>query len=140
MHSLIGELFSLLLRDYIDEERSSNTKCESIDNMGIILAATSKIYTDYGTKLSIEELAGCCNISKYYFCRTFKKVMNKTVMQFITEYRLNIAEQLIKTTKKSFAEIAWICGFETEGYFGKCYKKFKGKTPKKAREEADQNK
>ncbi len=136
VHSLIGELFSILLRNYLDKERSAGLQGLQVDNMGAILPAISKIYVGYGKKLTVEELASCCNLSKYYFCRIFKKVMNKTAVQFLMEYRLNIAETLVKTSKKSFAEIAWMCGFETEGYFAKCYKRLKGKSPRKDREES----
>jgi AraC-like DNA-binding protein/mannose-6-phosphate isomerase-like protein (cupin superfamily) len=140
IHSLIGELFAILLRGYLDEERNLVAGERKVDDVAVILPAITKIYEEYGEKLTVEYLAERCHLSKFYFCRIFKKITGKTVMQFILEYRLNVAETLVKNTKKSFADVAWACGFETEGYFAKCYKKSKGISPRRAREKTTENK
>ena len=57
-----------------------------------------------------------------------------TVFQYITMYRVSLAEVMLHNTEKSIDEIAHECGFSDTGYFYRCYKKVKGISPKKARE------
>jgi transcriptional regulator GlxA family with amidase domain len=46
--------------------------------------------------------------------------------------RLTKAMELIKTTDKSIAEIAFAVGFKDSGYFGKCFRKKYNQTPKES--------
>jgi transcriptional regulator GlxA family with amidase domain len=55
--------------------------------------------------------------------------MNVTPVQYLTEYRVDLAETMLKNTGNSVSDIAWKCGFEDESYFSRCYKKIKGISP-----------
>ncbi|MBR2441650.1 MAG: AraC family transcriptional regulator [Clostridia bacterium] len=128
VRGLVEELFILLLRSELQEEKGE-VKTEETKQIAIIMPALSKIYTDYNSVITIEELAALCNVSKYHFCRIFKQAMGKTAVQYLVQYRIDLAEMLLKTTDKSIMEIAWQCGFFDESYFYRCYKKLKGVSP-----------
>lgn len=132
VRGLIAEFFALLLRSYVsgDKSREDNINLKQAE---VVLPALNKIHADYKDKITAEELASLCNISKYYFCRVFKEVMGTTPIEYIINYRLRVAEIMLKENKESIATIASLCGFEDESYFCRSYKKRKGISPQKNR-------
>lgn len=50
-------------------------------------------------------------------------------MELLRDMRLARARNLLTTTEKTVAEIAYEVGFSTPAYFGKCYKDRYGDTP-----------
>lgn len=83
------------------------------------------IHHHYMEKIELSHLAEVLNLSKSSFCRKFKVHMNCTVFEYLINYRLSKAEELLLHTDKSIAEIAYQCGFGSTSYF---IEKFKMKT------------
>jgi AraC-like DNA-binding protein len=81
-----------------------------------------------------EQIAESCHLSKYHLCHRFRSELGMTVMQYLNDYRLSIADTMLKSTGKPIAEISWLCGFEDEGYFCRLYKKRFGAVASKRRE------
>ena len=92
--------------------------------------AVGAIHSDYNKKLTSEELADRCSMSVYYFCRVFKRVMGVTPVQYQTEYRMRIAELLLRDGQLSVTAIVHMIGYEDETYFSRCYKKYRGISPR----------
>ncbi len=132
-YGLTLELFGLLLRNYKSEKTMEIPSAKSIRYYDIIYPAIQKLRTDYAEKISVEKLAEMCNVSKYHFCRIFKTVTGMSVLQYQTEYRLQIADIFLEKSTKSVSEIAEICGFDDMCYFSRCYKKHTGMSPKQKR-------
>ena len=131
--NLLAELFALLLR-----EELADTHGESHENMhkgDIISPALQKIFNDYSQSITIDDLAELCNISKYHFCRVFKQHMGMTVTQYIINYRISLADSMLKDENQSIKNIAETCGFGDVSYFYQCYKRVKGTSPGKARKQ-----
>ncbi len=130
--ALFLELFAILLNTEI-----SSTEGENYDNhvrfFRSIEPAVMKIRDNYSARLSGEELADMCRMSKYHFCRTFKRVMGVTPVQYQTECRLRIADILLQNRSLSISEVASRVGFDDEAYFSRCYKKYRGVSPKSKR-------
>ena len=133
INGLMLELFALLLRDYKSEKTAELPSDKHMRYYEIIYPAIQKIRTDFAGRVSIDEFAEMCSISKYHFCRIFKAVTGISVLQYQTEYRLQIADALLKNTTKTVSEIAEICGFDDICYFSRCYKKHTGMSPKQKR-------
>lgn len=129
---LMAEFFGLLIRDYLLGEE---TKVErlNVKKAEVVLPALSKIHADYNKKITVDELAELCSISKYYFCRTFKQVMGVSPAEYVINYRLRLADVMLKDGTETVSKIASLCGFEDESYFCRCYKKRKGVSPKKGK-------
>ena len=85
------------------------------------------------TRLTVDELAAACSISKYHFCHVFKSVTGCGAISYLNSYRLKIANNLLKSSDKSISEIAFLCGFEDVSYFSKLYKQKFSRTPKSDR-------
>ena len=128
---LMAGFFAQLMRCGTDKEKES---VEDIARYQTIIQPAIKMRRDrYSEQLTLEILAEACNISKFHFCRIFKRVMGTSVIQYLNSYRLKIANTMIINTGKQISEIASICGFDDVSYFCRIYKKYYGRTPKKAK-------
>lgn len=79
--------------------------------------------------ISLDALAKEFNISKYYLCHCFKRYTGQSIQQFVADRRIHSAEELLRYTKLSIAEIALLVGFENASSFGKLFHKKTGITP-----------
>ena len=78
--------------------------------------------------LTIEQIASASHISKYHFCREFKKHIGITVMDYILKTRIIMAEAMLKE-ELSMTEIALACGFCSGSHFSRVFKEAVGMTP-----------
>jgi AraC-like DNA-binding protein len=79
--------------------------------------------------IDIDEICASIHISKYYFCRQFKKTTGMTVMNYILKTRIILAQDMLSKEKLSVAEISERCGFSSISYFCRVFKNETGKTP-----------
>ena len=133
IRGLLQTIFVLLLRSEIDNQAVAHTQVNTKKYYAVIEPALQMVRTDYRTALNVDQLAELCNVSKSHFCRIFKLVTGRTVIQYITDYRLKIAKMLLEYGNDSIAHIADHCGFQDEGYFCRCYKRKYHQTPKQDR-------
>lgn len=131
--ALLEAFFICLLRTQVNSSSFPEAMDEKIRCYSMIDPAVRRIHMNYSEKLTIDELAGLCSVSKYHFCRVFKMATGMSAIQYLMRYRLRIAHALLNETDKSIAEIAWQCGFSDENYFYRCYKKQYGDSPWKKR-------
>lgn len=131
--NLLCEFFALLLRNEVSDSKESAQKHDNIHKSDIIVPALQKIFSDYSKTITVDELSELCNISKYHFCRVFKQHMGMTVTQYIINYRISLADSMLKDENQSIKNIAETCGFGDVSYFYQCYKRIKGTSPSKAR-------
>ena len=69
------------------------------------------------------------NLSKYYFCRNFKKHFGTSPMKFVTLVKINKAKELLKREDLRVKEVASHAGFNNLGTFIRQFKKAEGLTP-----------
>lgn len=101
------------------------------------LAHTRKIYdmigylhAHYAEKFSLSDLAESVFMSRNECCRYFKQVMNMTLTEYLLEYRLAKAAELLETSGWSVTEIAEQTGFGDVSYFIQRFRRKTGMTPK----------
>lgn len=99
-----------------------------------INAALKYISLNYKEELSIETIASQVGFSKYYFCKIFKKQMGSTVHQYVNEYRINKAKELLAYSKLSINSISSHVGFKTTLTFLRAFERSVHMTPSEYRE------
>jgi AraC family transcriptional regulator len=127
---LLEERLYMLFQNLLSEEKKvqkiqqqlpalkSSTKKELVDRLFI---ATDYVYTNYDQKISLEELAQACCLSKFHFLRLFKIAFNKTPYQFINEVRVQRAQQLLRKSKLEVKDIAHLTGFDSAATFSRMF-------------------
>ena len=84
---------------------------------------------NYMRNLSLEELAAMCNVSKYHFCREFKKYTSHTPNDYLIMLRIHHACILLVNSYFSIGQIALETGMENMSNFIYLFKKRMGMTP-----------
>jgi AraC-like DNA-binding protein len=84
---------------------------------------------NYPYNLRLKEYATLTNMSLSTFKRSFKSVFNESPGRWITNKKIILATQFLKTSNKTVNEIAYDCGFEDPSHFIKVFKKHKKVTP-----------
>ena len=79
--------------------------------------------------ISIDEIALAANMSKYHFCRSFKRAIGLTVMEYILKTRIMLAKSMLVSEDTSVQDISEHCGFSSVSYFCRAFKEEVGKTP-----------
>ena len=87
----------------------------------------------YAEEVSLEALAQSANVSKSECLRCFKIRLGTTPYQYLIEFRLARAGELLCSTDMPVGEIAEVVGFHQISHFGKCFKEKTGCTPKEYR-------
>lgn len=102
------------------DDKVSNGYVEQIQNY------VRQHYIDGFTAVQIQE---ACGLSYKYAGTLFKEVTGQTIKEYQCTLRLRKAEQLLKETNKSIAEIAQLTGFSDVFYFSKIFHRKKGCPP-----------
>ncbi|MBL7818959.1 MAG: AraC family transcriptional regulator [Saprospiraceae bacterium] len=87
------------------------------------------IIENYQQEISLEAVAAVAHLTPTAFCRYFKKMTRKTLVDVILEFRLKHACQLLISTEKSVSDICFDSGFGNISYFNKQFKNALGHSP-----------
>jgi AraC-like DNA-binding protein len=80
--------------------------------------------------IKVTEIADNLNISQIYLYKIFKDHTNKSVQQFILDYKLNEAADLLESGDYLIKGVADKYGFSSSNHFSQSFKKKYGKSPK----------
>ena len=94
-----------------------------------ILQALQFLQNNYHRQITLNEVSGLVGLSPNYFSSIFKKELGTSFLEYLNRYRIEKSMKLLQNTSMKSYEIAYACGFSDEGYYGKTFKKFTGKTP-----------
>ncbi|MDR7318077.1 AraC family transcriptional regulator [Brevibacillus nitrificans] len=90
--------------------------------------AMDYIHDDFSNELDLDTLSNASGISKYYLIRLFREYVGQTPSQYIADYRLRHAEQLLRKTSCEVTDIAFEVGFGSLNTFERLFKKKYGMT------------
>lgn len=107
-----------------------NNKDYRVEYIKIVI---TYIQNNYSEKIHIKDLAKQINMNEQYFCRFFKKMLGKTPMEYVNEYRIKKAKELLRESDRQVMEICLECGFHNMGNFIKVFKRYEGTSPNKYR-------
>lgn len=85
-------------------------------------------------RLSIKDISEHVHLSSSYLCTIFKTETGQTLNQYITEYRIEKAKQLLSDPRNKITEISAQVGYADGNYFSKSFKKAVGLSPSEYRE------
>ncbi|SHF91344.1 monosaccharide ABC transporter substrate-binding protein, CUT2 family [Flavobacterium fluvii] len=111
--------------DKIETDGLSLIEREFLNKINLIL---EKHLDD--SSFSVEELAGKLSISRVQLYRKVKAVLGIGVGDYINNFRLEKAKELLMTTSMNISEIAYSCGFTSPNYFSTTFKTKYGIPPK----------
>jgi len=125
----LNQLWFLTLR-YIKDNKSDllyrTDDMRQIERMKKIL---SYIHEHYSEKITAQDIANHIGVSRGECFRCFRRFMNKNLVEYINEYRLQRAAVLLRETEITVIDIGIKCGFDNASYFGKIFREIYRVTP-----------
>lgn len=107
---------------------------KALRNEGRIKAMLNYIQERYSEELTTADIARSAAISESECLRCFRGMLGTTPIQYLRQFRIQQAAQLLTSTGLKIAEIATLCGFQETSYFSKIFRDIKGCTPKEYRQ------
>jgi AraC-like DNA-binding protein len=98
-------------------------------DLGRLLPAIDYVSKNFGSPITVSDLAERCGVSASHFMRIFKTQLKMTPYAFVEQTRMYHAMELLKAGSLSIMQIAVDCGFYDHSAFAKRFKKFTGSTP-----------
>ena len=100
-----------------------------------ILEVTDYIGANYGKELSVERLASIVFLTPDYLSRLFKKSMGKSISQYIRQFRMEKARELLTGTNRKVIDIGEAVGYPNYSYFCQSFREYFGTSPERYRQE-----
>jgi len=100
----------------------------------LVTDALLMIHEHYEQRMSLQDIAARVHTSPAYLSRKFSDEVGSSLIDYLTEYRLEKAKHLLASTNESISAIAEKTGFNSLHYFSTQFKKKENVTPKKYRE------
>lgn len=122
-------LFIQILRAHIASgpERNKGWLRAIFDpQMGTVLSA---IHGKVNTPWTVESLAQAAGMSRSAFAARFKKLLGQTPLEYVTEWRMQKAMQLLDQRDKKLIDVARSVGYESDAAFSKAFKRVVGANP-----------
>lgn len=86
------------------------------------------IGSNYNLNPDVNVVAAKVNFTTAAFCRYFKRQTNITFTDFVNQYRVDVAKNLLMQDK-NVTETCYAVGFESLSYFNKLFRKIVGQNP-----------
>ncbi|MBO5246569.1 MAG: response regulator [Eubacterium sp.] len=122
-------LFTAAVNQYFDLLKTQQTDSSTLF---LIKDYISTNYSD--DNLSIKAISEHVHLSSSYLCTVFKTETGQTLNQYLTNFRIEKAKQLLADPRNKVNEVAIQVGYSDCNYFGKTFKKVVGLSPSEYRE------
>jgi len=91
------------------------------------------IQKNYMGELTLDKLARLACMSRFSFCRAFKERFNQSFISYVNSIRLKNAGELLKDSRTSITEIAFLVGYRNSGHFNRVFKTVYKMSPREYR-------
>lgn len=118
-----AELYALINR-YLYENYLPMCNNESIQK------AIVYIHRHYMEDITMTNVAAYCNISERYLRKLFTQYLQVSPLDYLNQFRINKAIDLLKNAEYSIKEVSALCGFQSPQYFSRVFKKQTGSCPR----------
>lgn len=122
------EFIMHLWKSLVSQYKEAPSVNRSID------AAIYYMENNYQKSISLDDISSAVSMSKFYFNRTFLKVIGVSPWKYLTKLRIESAAKLLLTTSLTNEDISKMCGYESSNYFDKVFRKYVGMSPGKFRQ------
>lgn len=92
------------------------------------------VYEHLHQRITVMDLAACTGLSESYLSTLFKKEMGVSLSDYILRRRIEAAENMLKFSSYSCADIAATLAFSSQSHFTRAFRAQTGFTPRAYRE------
>src|SRR5579871_2516883 len=122
-------LFIQILRAHIASEPEHNHGWLRAIFDPQVGTAVSAMHDSVNTPWTVESLAEAAGMSRSAFAVRFKELLGQTPLEYVTEWRMQKAMQLLQQRDKKLIDVARSVGYESDAAFSKAFKRVVGANP-----------
>lgn len=127
LYKALGYLYQTLSLLIVD---STHTNLQNAPQyQEYITKSIDYIKRNYEKNITVSDVSSYLNINRSYFYKIFKESMMITPQEYIIEYKINKACELLRKSSYSINEISDLIGFSSQSYFSKIFRKNLNMTP-----------
>ncbi len=125
----VYEFFNYLVtRHTVPEDAVSDPKLQYVKKV------IRYIQVKYSEDISVEDIAFVCGLNRSYLTRLFKEATGYTPQQYLINYRIKKAKELLAESNETIQYIACLVGYTDTFTFSKAFRKIVGQAPSEYRE------
>jgi AraC-like DNA-binding protein len=91
--------------------------------------ALGAVHDRVSTRWTFESLAKAAGISRSAFAVRFKELLEQTPLEYVTEWRMQKAIQILEESDKKLIDVARLVGYKSDAAFSKAFKRVVGVNP-----------
>lgn len=95
----------------------------------LLAPAMMAVHTAPERKWTVEDLAAEAAVSRSSLDGRFREVLGLSPMRYVNEWRMRVAQELLRTTEVTVAAIARRVGYDSEEAFSRAFKRAHGQSP-----------
>jgi AraC-like DNA-binding protein len=92
------------------------------------------VQTHVEEPITLAQVVRHVNVSRFYFCKLFKKVTGMTLTEYVSRVRIERAKTLLVDPSLRITEIVYSAGFGSIPQFNSVFKRIVGMPPTEYRE------
>ncbi len=122
-----------VFRHYLAEIASRQAIACSENEPEAVANAKEFVQTHVEETLTLGQIVRHVRVSRFYFCKLFKKATGMTLTEYVTRVRLERAKALLSDPSKRVSEVVYAAGFGSIPHFNNVFKRQVGMPPSEYR-------
>jgi AraC-like DNA-binding protein len=122
-------LFVEAVRRYVENLPTGQTGWLAGLRDPAVARALALLHGDAARAWSVDELGRAAGLSRSALADRFTRLIGMAPMQYLAQWRMQLAAQKLKDTSASLAQVAKLVGYESEAAFSRAFKKAFGSAP-----------
>ena len=119
------------LDDFIESVYSS----QDVKKMSQLKPVIEYMQYHYSEPLTLADIAKAAHLSVSRLAHLFREQMGITIVDYLTNIRINHAKRMLLTTEANCTRICYDVGYNNQSYFTRVFKQITGLTPRQFRAE-----
>lgn len=112
---MLLQLINCIYDIYVDQRKLRFFEVPETINPATVCA--EYIHNNYANEIVLDDLCQLVNLNRTSLNQKFKQQFSCTCIEYLLNYRLKIAQELLSNTNMKIDEIAENCGFKYDTYF-----------------------
>jgi AraC-like DNA-binding protein len=110
-------------------QKSGNLISKEFNDDNLLCKIVDYVSNHFQSNITLRQMARDLGFEYHYCSRRFHSIFNMNFCQFVNQYRVNYANELLKQNYRSISDVAFDSGFQSVRSFNNNYLTFFGTVP-----------